>query len=355
MKNLRFKLLYYLPFFLLLLSCTDSEIENPAKKSITFKPIGLSNRIVYELTVQDNKLYAATDNGVFVKSLSASSNWQELGLQGQMVKTILFIPDGTCLVSVSNPAKEEHQLYKAENNTFNFQQVNTNFGGTEPEPINNMAFNPATNEILGVGYNVVAKSTDKGTTWTPIYGDWHYLASGLDFVQLNQKNGDIWAGGQNGIEGFNLVQFSKASNTWQNWTNLIESPSTAKDIAFDKNNAKRLIIGGEDGIIKTEDNGTTWTTIKHEPHSARFYFGVDFDLDNSNKIYAASWLKNFSDPQPLLLYISENAGTTWKEYKYKDDSLFGGVWDMVQVKEGEKTKLYLGLYKGGVFEVTIDS
>ncbi|MDQ3291645.1 MAG: hypothetical protein M3Q05_10185 [Bacteroidota bacterium] len=361
MKSLRLKFLHFIPLCFLLSFCTepgyyclDPDDEKPTQEKVTFKQIGLQGRIVYELTFKENKLYAATDNGLYVRSLANNSSWQEIGLQGQMVKTILFIPGGTCLASVSDPSKEQHKLYKAENNSFNFKQVNTNFGGTAPEPINNMTFNPATGEILGAGYNVVAKSTDKGTTWTPIYNDWQWLATGLDFVQLNPRTDDIWAGGQNGIEGFNLVKYSKATNTWQNWTNLIESPSTAKDIAFDKTNENRLIIGGEDGIIKTEDNGATWTTIKHEPHSARFYFGVDFDRYNSNTIYAASWLKNFSDPQPLIVYISENGGATWNEYKYKDENVFGGVWDMVQVKERGKTKLFLGLYKGGVFEVTID-
>ncbi len=353
MKNYFLKLLYYLPICLLFIACEDKEIENQPQEQVAFKFIGLPNRIVYELTYQDSKLYAATDNGVYVRQNPTGSSWQELGLQGQKVKTILFLPDGTCLASVVDPSKPEFKLYRASNNTFSFELVPSNFGGADPEPINNMAYNAATNEIYGVGYNVLAKSTDKGLTWEPVYNDWHYLASGLDFVRLSPLTGDIWAGGQNGIEGFNLIKYSKATNQWQTWQNLIESPSTAKDLAFDKNNSNRLIIGGEDGIIQTQDNGTTWTTLKHESHAGRFYFGVDFDQDNSNIIYATSWLKNFDDPQPLILYVSENGGTSWKEYKYADDQLFGGVWDMVQMKEGETTKLFLGLYKGGVFEVTL--
>jgi hypothetical protein len=135
---------------------------------------------------------------------------------------------------------------------------------------------------------------------------------------------------------------------------LLPSPSTAKDIAFHKTNPNTLIIGGEDGIIKTTDNGNTWTTIKQDDHKARFYFGLEFDETDSDKIYAGSWVKDFDNPQPLILHISENAGATWKEYKHTAPNLYGGIYDMVQLKDGNKTRLYLGLYKGGVFEAIIE-
>lgn len=337
---------------LFLFSC-EKETETPAETQVTFKSFGLDNRIVNELRLNHDRLYAATDNGLYVKDLKGSADWQLLGLQGNNIKTMAILPDGLLLAAGSDPARTTFKIYKREANATAFVEVNNNFGGTEPEPLNNFFYKEDSQELLAVGSTVIARSADNGQTWTPLYGEWHGVASGLDFVQVNPRNQDIWAGGQNAIEGFALFRYSPSTETWQNWINLLPSPSVAKDIAFDKLNPGTVIVGGEDGIIKTTDNGSTWSVIKDDHQTARFYFGLEFDAADNKKIYAASWLKNFEDPQPLILAISKDAGLSWEEYTYQKPNLFGGVLDMVQVKEGLVTKLYLGLHKGGVYEATI--
>lgn len=349
---------HLIPAVLLLLislfSCDKNNSENPKSEQVTFRPYGLENKIVHELRLKSNELYAATNDGVFVRNITSSAGWQPYGLQGSIVKTLVFLPDGVCLAAGSNQAKTSFKVYKREPAASGFEEVNHNFGGGNPESLNNFFYQQATDELLAVGNNVVARSADKGATWTPIYNDWQGLATGLDFVQVNPLNGDIWAGGQNGIEGFSLIRYAQSTQTWQSWNTLLPSPSVAKDIAFDKTNPNTLLIGGEDGIIKTTDNGANWTIIRQHDHQARFYFGLELDEADKNTIYAASWVKDFENPQPLVLAVSKDGGLNWKEYTYQAPNQYGGVWDMVQVKADRKTKLYLGLYKGGVFEATVE-
>lgn len=346
--------IFLLLFITILISCNHDDLQKPDEEAVTFKNYGLENKTINELKLINNHLYAATDDGLYVKDIKSNTGWQAKGLQGKIVKTFLFVPDEFCLASVHNEAKTEYKIYKSAGNQFEFQELATNFGGGYPELLTNFAYKQDTKEVLASGNKVVAKSTDGGGTWVPIYNDWQWFATGLDFIQLNPHTGDIWAGGQNAIEGFSLVKYSKNTSNWQEWSNLLPPPSTAKDIAFAKNNPNTLIIGGEDGIIKTTDNGAAWNIIKQNEHEARFYFGVEFDEENPERIYAASWKKDFTNPQPLIIYLSKNGGSTWQEHQYPDANLFGGVWDMVQTREGDKTRLYLGLYKGGVFEATID-
>ncbi|WP_207434572.1 WD40/YVTN/BNR-like repeat-containing protein [Sabulibacter ruber] len=341
--------------FTFLMGCSEDDEETIGEpQPVAFKNFGLANRIVYELKTKDGFLYAATDNGLFSRNLTGAADWQPVGLQGEIVKTMVFLPNNVILAAGSNQSKTTYKIYKKVGGSAAFQEVANNFGGGFPESLNNFFYLENSQEILAVGNTVIAKSTDLGSTWTPLQGEWQGLGSGLDFVQANPLNGDLWSGGQNGIESFTLFKYSQAHKSWSSWQGLLPAPSVAKDIAFDKTNANTLLIGGEDGIIKTTDNGATWTTIKHDDHKARFYFGVEIDETDNKTIYAASWLKNFDHPQPLILYISRDGGANWEEFAHKDATLFGGVWDMVQVKSGNQTRLYMGLYKGGVYEVTVN-
>lgn len=346
------RLFLLLPLMAFLLSCAKDEYQKAPQ--VQFKNYGLENKIIYELQLVDQKLYAATNDGLFVKNIKTNTNWEAAGLQGKMVRTFVLLPNSVTLASVHNQEKTEFKIYRRDGSGGAFQEVPNNFGGGYPESLNSFLYQETTGELLATGNGVIAQSTDLGSTWTPIYNEWQQVATGLDFVERNPQNGDLWSGGQNGIEGFSLFRYSRSSDSWHSWTNLLPPPSTAKDIAFHRTSPGTLIIGGEDGIIKTEDNGTTWSIIKQEDHQARFYFGLAFDEEDSNKIYAASWQKDFDNPQPLILYVSRNAGQSWQEYKHQDPSLFGGVWDMVQARNDNKTKLYLGLYKGGVYEATVE-
>ncbi|MFP4092491.1 MAG: hypothetical protein ACLFUB_19730 [Cyclobacteriaceae bacterium] len=56
-----------------------------------------------------------------------------------------------------------------------------------------------------------------------------------------------------------------------------------------------------------------------------------------------------------MLQVSENGGQSWRTFTHDDSQLFGGVYDMLQVKEGAKTLLYLGLFKDGVYLATVEN
>jgi photosystem II stability/assembly factor-like uncharacterized protein len=337
-----------------LCACQENEPVTPECLQVSFRSLGLEYAIVNELELRENKLYAATDDGLYVKDLTATADWMSLGLQGKNVKTLVFLENNTLLAATSMPEQEEYLLYKSTNGGQDWQLTATNYGNGSPEPINDFAFDEQKNILYASGWNVVARSEDMGSSWTPIYGAWQSMATGLSVVAINPATGDLWAGGQNAIEGFTLAKQDAQDGQWQEWQTLLPSPSTAKSIAFSATNPQRILVGGEDGIIMTTDGGQHWSTIKSD-HTARFYFGLEFDQKIPERVYAASWVKNFHDPQPLTISISEDAGASWAEYIYPSTTLFGGVWSMVQKSENTQTHLYLGLYKGGVYEAVIQN
>ena len=334
-------------------SCDEDDSAAPATYQVSFNSLGLDGRIVHELDLIQNKLWASTDAGLFVKDLSANSDWAARGLAQKNVKTFLALEDNLYLASTADVGQEEYMLYKSTDGGLSWHVLVSDWGNSSPEPLNDLALDASSNTLYACGSGVVAKSENQGQNWSIATGDWQSMASGLAFVAINPANGDVWSGGQNAIESFMLHHLNKSSGEWQNWHGLLPSPSVAKSITFSSTNPQRILVGGEDGIIRTSDNGANWTKVK-EDHNARFYFGLDFDHETEERVYAASWDKNFDDPQPLILHISNDSGNNWKEYKHSPANLFGGVWSMIQKSEGNKTKLYLGLYKGGVYEAIIE-
>ena len=334
-------------------SCQDDHAAAPETIKVSFTSFGLDQKIVNELELIQNKLYAATDQGLYVRDLATTANWVPLGLAQKNVRTLVSLGNNTLLAATANPAQEEFLLYRSQDGGQTWNTFENNYGGGAPEPINDFAYDAQKNILYACGWGVVAASQDGGVNWNIINGDWQTTATGMGFVALNPANGDLWSGGQNAIETFVLHRRAASSGAWQSWNTLLPSPSVGKSIAFSEGNPQIILIGAEDGIIKTNNHGATWSTSK-EDHSARFYFGLEFDHEVHDRVYAASWVKNFDDPQPLVLSISEDAGSSWTEYTYANNTLFGGVWSMVQRSEGNKTKLYLGLYKGGVYEATIE-
>ncbi|MBT8132253.1 MAG: hypothetical protein KJO35_08285 [Gammaproteobacteria bacterium] len=80
---------------------------------------------------------------------------------------------------------------------------------------------------------------------------------------------------------------------------------------------------------------------------------VVLDPQNANIIYTAGWDKEFDIPQPLILEISRNRGTTWEQHQLDDPNLFGGVSSILATQENNRSVLYLGLHRGGIFRVPL--
>ena len=341
----------FLPAIMLLVlqSSCDKEDDNNKDARVEWMKLGLDGYNVRELKQKGDLLFAATDDGLFVKSLQDNAEWEELGFAGEQVRSVL-LADGYMLASVVGP--QDTGLFKSNDEGESWDEVADNFGGNSPEPIFYLCREPDSGTIYGAGYATVARSSDEGVTWSPIYGDWQGFASGLDLVEVNPHNGDIWAGGQNAIEEMVLIQSEDNGATWQHWSNLVAAPSVAKDILFHADEAGHVYVGFEAALLKTEDNGSTWETLIDSEEN-RFFFGINQDPVNLNTLYAAGWLKRFEDPQPLILFISENDGNSWTEHVNPEEE-FGGVNDMILRQEAGNTVLYMALWQGGVYKAVIN-
>jgi hypothetical protein len=337
--------------FVLILSFSGcSEDDSPG---IGWRTIGLEGKIVNELRLLNNILFAATDDGLYKKDISAASpDFISIGFAGKNVQSILIFTEEQILASVFDRANAYPPgLFKTNDGGSVWEELENNFGGIDQEPILDLEIHPhGNNTIYATGWQVVAKSIDGGITWDPIWGDWGGFGTGTSIVAISHHEPhEIWAGGQGGIENGYLLR-SEDESTWDSWYDLVENPTVVKKIAFDPSDHNVVYAGYEGALIGTSDGGSSWNTLVDSDEN-RFFFGISVSENKPGRIYAGGWLKRFDDPQPLRIFYSDDKGATWNSIDSPRLNEFAGVYDMVLKSETGVDKLFLGLYKGGVVQM----
>ena len=345
--------IYVIILIIISCGCVNDSVSN-SNNVQEAEIIGLENRIIRELKIYDQALFAATDMGLYRLNLSRSSEWISLGLDEYNISSV--IKDNDRLLAASNDFRNaEFLLWQSEDNGKSWTAIDSDFGGEFSEPINALTANENISTIYGIGQFAIAESDDFGLTWKLLAGSWGAFGAGLQTLEYNSLSNEVWAGGQNAVEGFILFELNLHQQTSKLHGSLIKPPSTVTNILFDPENADRIIVGAEAGILETRDGGENWDILLEDHEQSRFFNGLEFDPEDSQTLYAAGWLKKFETPQPLDVYKSIDGGAQWDTLRYfqENKDLFGGVWSSVSHQNEEVYQIYLGLYKGGVVRINL--
>lgn len=336
---------------LLLVSCTDDD-QSPQKPQ--WKKLGLDGKSINEMELTSTTLYVATTTGLFKQPLNSATNkFSAIGFDGKNVEAVQILGEGEILVSIVDRAgTETPTLFRSSDDGQTWAPVNTNFGGETAEPVFDFEAHPTDKNVLYAGgFAVVAKSLDQGHTWEPIVGSWGGFATGVSVVEVNPyRTNEIWVGGQGPIENGFLLR-SRNESDWDSWSDLVDNPTVVKEITFTDTNPNEVLVGFEGALLKTTNSGNSWETLIDSKEDNKFYFGIVRPPGNPNRVYTGGWLKT-SDPQPLILLVSNNAGKTWEEFRFPDEA-YGGILEMHLISGQDHDQLFLGLDKGGVYEVMI--
>ena len=335
---------------IILFGCSDD--NNTQSRKAQWQKLGLDGRTVNEMHVDAGHLYVATTTGLFTGMIDdANMDFNLLGFEGENVESIAVVGQDALIVSIYDKSGGvPPALYATNDGGETWASLENNFGGSGAEPVFDLELHPLNEHILyATGFSVVAKSTDQGHTWTPVYGDWGGFATGISVVEINPNDAnEVWAGGQGAIENGFLVR-SENDADWNSWSHLVENPTVVKEITFSPGNKEQVYVGFEGALLKTTDGGINWQTLI-ESEENRFYFGIGLRDTDDKRVYAGGWLKT-SGPQPLILYVSHTGGESWQEIQFPGES-YGGILELQVKPEEDKDVLYLGLDKGGVYEVT---
>lgn len=324
-------------------------------QKISFGTPSLDGLIVNQLEFKYDVRLAATNGGIF-KYIDES--WQLVSRSDWRVSDVVILYDYLYIAAIETNV--DFYLAESLDGGETWSIINSDFGGPDRaladknEKVHRLSFDDSTGILYATGYDVMATSGDFGRTWESQDGLWQGFARGLSALALNIDLQTVWFGGQGAIENLVLREYSMTSYQTKSHSEVTEhlaTPSTIKGIVFDPNNSALMYASGEGGIVVSRNSGQTWEGFRLNDES-RFYFDLVIDPVNSNVMYTAGWSKYFDEPQLLIVERTIDGGKTWEQFRHPDDQLFGGVYSIAFTRNEGDLVLHLGLYKGGIMQVS---
>jgi photosystem II stability/assembly factor-like uncharacterized protein len=315
--------------------------------------IGLDGLKVYNLEVNNNILYASTNDGVYKKQLNTNNAFTQIGLDGRNVVDFIVLGSQHVIATTANRGAiaDDFGLHETTDGGASWEELPV-FGTDEfEEPAISLSIHPdEPGVILASGYQLVASSSNYGRSWQLERGDWGAFATGTSVAEINPfKPDDLWYGGQGAIENGYLGVMRNGTQL-NEWTDLVPNPTVAVEIAFDEQDDQNIYVGFEGSLMKTSNNGNTWhELINGRTNGMRFFYGIGLSENNPDDVFAGGWLKG-EDTQPFILYYSTNAGNTWRNKTFENEQT-GGIFSMKILSETSRERIFVGLDKGGVYEI----
>jgi photosystem II stability/assembly factor-like uncharacterized protein len=198
--------------------------------------------------------------------------------------------------------------------------------------ISDFAVNPKDHSEIyaGVGAGNIWKTINNGTTWTPVFDK--YGAYAIGCLTMDPENpAVVWAGtGENTHQrqlgyGDGVYKTEDAGASWKNM-GLKESRQIGM-IAIDPRNTDVVYVaaegsiwgpGGDRGLYKTTDGGSTWNKVLNISENTGVN-NIVIDPHNPDVLYATSeqrrrhvYTKIGGGPESAV-YKSKDAGKTWNK------------------------------------------
>ncbi len=185
---------------------------------------------------------------------------------------------------------------------------------------------------VAVGSGGVWKTENSGTTWTPLTDKESFYSTGC--ITLDPSNSSVvWlgtgenVGGRHVGVGHGVYVSYDGGKSWKN-KGLKKSEHISKIIVNPKNPNEVWLAsqgplwssGGERGLYKTKDGGTTWKLVL----SSNEWTGVtDLIIDPRNEkiLYAATWQRHrtvaayVGGGEGTAIHKSTDGGETWSKLK----------------------------------------
>lgn len=284
------------------------------------------------LLAHEGSMYATTWGGRYYTSSDNGDNWILTKNQEArtMVQSLLFIESKIIMVT-------DEGIYQSENDGISWVENNTGFiASTITDLATNENYIFSTNFALGI-----SRSIDNGQTWTTINNGLFNSESHKSMSQIEFYNNKLYA--------LNTGGMFVSDDNGDNWANKFTPNPNDRVIDIDYDNGI-FVVGTNDFIYISTDDGTSWNTTSKEGLLPTSYFIQVFIKDThmvigntTGNIYysndlgqswsditipASDYYINEIEMENDILYVSTNKGLflnygfrqNWEQFTPSDHS-----------------------------------
>ncbi len=179
-----------------------------------------------------------------------------------------------------------------------------------------LAVDPTDSDVVyaGAADGGLWKSTDGGTTWSPLTDNLPRMSSGAVAVDPNNPKIIYYGTGELNfnIDGYPGAGVYKSTDGGTTWSLLTLPPGGGiyytSSIAVAPSNSNVVYIAGYYDVYKSTDGGSTWTGLNLTDGAVD---AIVVDPKNADVIYAAYGSGFAGDSTNFGIYKSTDGGTTW--------------------------------------------
>lgn len=200
--------------------------------------------------------------------------------------------------------------------------------------VSDIAIHPDDDNVwyVAIGSGGIMKTTNAGTTWTPIFDNQNVYSIGCITIDPHNPH-TIWVGSGENVSGRH-VGFGDgvyvSHDDGQTWTNMgLKKTEHISEIIVHPEDRNTIWVaaqgplwskGGQRGLYKSTDGGKTW---KKKLGGNEWTGVTDIAVDprNPDRVYAVTWQRHrnvaaLMDGGPGTgIHRSEDGGDTWKKLK----------------------------------------
>lgn len=324
---------------------------------------GYTGARVYDLAISmDNPaiVYATGASGTF-RSEDGGITWESMGEQfagGQLIvvdpeysSTMFLSRDSLMLFQRStNSGKDwklvmnyEAQLLALQNLGVSADQQGVSVVAYAPSNPNTLYAGVIQSGCFKFGDNCndvptifsVAKSTDRGDTWQPIYDAPFHETSVTDIIVHPEQSEIAWVA----TVGMGVFKTSDGGLTWDK-TTPAGGMDTARSLQSNPASPDHFLLGTDKGVYVSHDAGLSWQKSSSGMDPNERIWDIVFDPIRGNIVYAGSLASG--------VYLSEDFGLTWRQINTGLTNR--NIYTLSISSDGET--LYAGTGGEGVFRLS---
>ncbi|WGF91350.1 T9SS type A sorting domain-containing protein [Aequorivita marisscotiae] len=345
-------------------SCTSDWIPGNAAS----QNIGYCHADVDDLQFYGTALFAVTDGGVFkaANTVTVTANYYEDLTEGLGIRQFYKIgvsqtadvivsggsqDNGTSAYTAVNGWKDwlgadgmESFIDKSNSNLYygttqGGQLYRTSNGGNTYTGLNEPGSgsgnwvtpfeqDPIDDNVIYVGYNVVYKSINFGSSWTAVSQN---LGANLNNLKIAQSNNQVMYASRAAF----IYKTTDGGAT--NWTQITSPGGSINAIAIHPTNPDKVAVAVASGnkVMVSDDGGNTWTSYKKNlPNFSAF--ALVWDNNGEDGLYLG---------MDYGIYYIDNTFTDWQPYSNLLPNVYVNELEINKV-DG---KIYAGTYGRGLW------